>query len=150
MSDLDGRSFKVIKRHLVPDNIMSEEFVETLGEGKTVMVTVRKPRNPQQHNLVFLLLGMVLEQTDRWETMEQLLDDVKFVTGHYTRRLNALTGEEFVVLKSISFASMDQTKFQLWFDKVVEKLAVDALGIEKDELTRQLMDALEYRNGRVR
>lgn len=133
MSDLDG--ICMIRRNgaLVPADAHAAEFLESLKDGREIIVSVRKARNPLHHRLFFALLRKVVENSEDWNTEEELLDAVKMATGHVERR-HRLDGEEYLVPRSISFAAMDQIKFRRFFDRAVWLLATKVLGCTPDEL----------------
>jgi hypothetical protein len=121
----------------VPDNIMADELTASYKEGSTVLMRIHKPRNIEQHRLLFAVLRKVRENTDRWPNEEVLLKDLKKVTGLYTLRMNGFSGQVEEELESISFASMPQDQFNNWFrDKAVPALA-DVLEVTVEELMEE-------------
>ena len=143
MSDLDGYCFIQIDRKLVPADIHAEEFLAEIGHKKEVIVSIRKARNPRHHRLFFALLKKFLDNTEGWNDVEEVLDAVKFSTGHVRRvmRLDRRTGEEsyHIVPKSINFASMDQLKFRAFFERAAEWLAA-YLGVSAAEFIGEVED----------
>lgn len=129
MSDLDGRAFVKRGRVLVPADFAADEMLDDLPEGREVLMTMRRPRSPQHHRFFFALLRKVVENTDRWASEEDLLDDLKIACGHATRRANLITGEISLVAKSINFASMPEDAFRRFKDRALFVLST-AIGVD--------------------
>lgn len=71
---------------LVPGDERAAEFIAKLTDKKDVLVTIRSPRSPDHHKFFFKYLSRVIENTDNvWSDVEELLEAVKFATGHTTR-----------------------------------------------------------------
>jgi hypothetical protein len=143
MTDLSARAFVVrsrlgVGKYLVPADQFAEEFLSGLKDGREILVSARKARSVQHHRYLFALLRRVVENTDgRWADEQVLLEDLKLATGLFETRISALTGMPYPVPASISFASMDQQRFSVWFEKAVQKLA-EALGISTEILLGEI------------
>jgi hypothetical protein len=143
MTDIDARAF--IKRRnprtgasgLVPADVMAEELLATVPDGREVLVTVRRARNPRHHRLLWALLRKVVENSEQWADERALLDSLKLATGLFEARM-AFNGIPFAVPASISFAAMDQGRFSEWFDKAVTILSRDVLGCAPEELRAEV------------
>jgi hypothetical protein len=147
MSDLDARCFRKMRNPrtgicgLVPTDVMSDELLASVPDGKDVLVTVRRARNPKHHKLLWALLKKVVENTDKWPDERALLDSLKLATGLFEARI-AFNGVPFAVPASISFAAMDQTRFAEWFDKAVAVLARDVLNVAPDALRAEVEEMI--------
>lgn len=120
MADLDSYSFVRRSGSLVPRDVHAEELLSSIRDGGEVMVSVRRARNPRHHRLAFAFFNFLVDNTDgRWESVEECLQDMKLATGHYEKRVNAITGEVMLIPKSISFAAMDQEKFGRWWRRAI-------------------------------
>lgn len=148
MTDLDARAFIKRQGKLVPADIMADEFLAEIPEGREVLVTVRRPRNPRHHRLLFALLRKVVENTDDYASEAELLDDLKLATGHAEKRVNLLTGEPYAVARSISYASMDQTAFAHWYKRAILVLATRVLRCAPEDLEREVLEMADGRPGR--
>ena len=95
------------------------------------------------------MLQIVFAASGDWTSLDDLLDDLKFHLGHVDRKriIDKKTGEtfEYVKPKSISFASMDDTVFELFYERAMRELCEMAGGIEylalRDEVLSQLATA---------
>lgn len=142
-SDLEARSFTKRQGRLVPADIMADELLAGIPEGREVLISIRRPRNPKHHRFLFALLRKVRENTDQWSSDQELLDDLKLATGLFETRVNLVTKKAYAVPGSISFASMPQDSFALWFDQVVHVLATNVLGVTSEELHAEIREMVE-------
>jgi hypothetical protein len=145
MSDIHARAFTKKHGALHPSDAVADEFMATLKEGREVLVSVRRPRSPRHHRLLFGLLRKVVDNTDKWHDEKVLLDDLKLATGLFETRISALTGMPYPVPASISFASMDQTRFAAWFEKATNLLATDVLNCAPEELRAEVEAMVDRR-----
>lgn len=139
MSDLDGLCFVKRNGALVPRDFHADDFMATIKEGREIMVTARRPRNPAHHRLLWAMLHKVVENSDQWPNENALLDELKLATGLAEIRVNLLTGKPYAVPGSISFSSMDQTKFKAWFDQATHLLATRVLQCAPQELVDEVV-----------
>ena len=136
MSDLDGLCFVKRGKSLVPADIQADEWLTAVGDGKEVLMSGRRPRNPRFHRLAFALMRLVIENDpdNRWLTERDLLEDLKKATRHVETHINGFTGDVEVRTKSISFAAMDEFAFHRWFARAVYILATQILNTAPNEL----------------
>lgn len=139
MSDLDARLYIRRPQGFVPADIMAEDAMNKIPVGATVMLTMRRPRNPRHHRKLFALMHVVLEQTDRWADSTVLLEDLKLATGLFETRVSALSGMPYPVPASISFAAMAQDRFEAWYEKAIRVLS-EHLGTDVETLSREVQD----------
>ena len=76
--------------------------------------------------MYFALLNLVFDAQDTYPTLDGLLDAIKIGLGHCDER-TTLDGKLFMVPRSISFASMDQTQFSQFFDRTVNLIITHIL-----------------------
>lgn len=133
MSDLDGKCFTRKGAALVPSDFAAEEFLSEIGEGREVIITIRKARSPQHHRFFFALLRKVTENVDDWANEDELLDALKLATGHAERRMK-LDGSIYQAPRSINFASMDQFAFKRFYNRCIYLLATKILKCLPEEL----------------
>lgn len=147
-SDLDGRSFTKRNGHLVPSDVMADEMLAGIKEGREVLVSVRRARNVKHHRLLFAALNKVVENSDKWPNAGALLDELKLATGHAEIRVNLLTGKPYAVPASINFAAMSQDEFGPWFEQAVHILATKVLRVAPEALRLEISEMTEPRAAR--
>ena len=130
-------------RSLAPADDDAEAIVRSIGMGETVSVEVKRPRNLKHHLLFFALMNLVWQNSshDKYATVDDLVTEVKLVTGHYDRRIIQFEGKPYNVLtpRSISFAAMDQVAFDAFFQRVCDWVSSDVLpGVTEAELRQEL------------
>jgi len=136
---LAAKKFKA----LYPVDDTGEEVVSRLGQGEIVTVEIKRPRNGRMHRLFWALASLTWEQIDHAEypTAEDLVTHLKIVTGHYDRCEIVFEGKHYPVLtpKSISFAAMDQTAFDAFFDRCCIWILANVLpGVTREDLRDEL------------
>ena len=123
------------------DNFGMEEL-QRLSYGEQFKVKITRPRNVKHHRMAFALLKLVFDNQDQFATLVGLLDAIKIGLGHCDERVT-LDGEKFYAPRSISFASMDETTFSQFFDRMVNLIIEKILPhTTKEDLERQVFDIL--------
>lgn len=121
---------------LRPLDEAGEVALGSIGDGEVVTVEVRKTRNPKHHRKFWALMTIVWDNMDhdRYPTVENLVAAIKISAGH--REVVQLpNGTEVYIPKSISFAKMDQTEFNAFYDRVCDLIATHFLpGVTSAEL----------------
>jgi len=110
--------------------------------GQVVRADVVTPRNLKHHRKFFALLNLVWAATDQWESVEDLLIELKCRLGVVRDVVLRDSGEVFKVVGSISFGSMDQAEFDAFFERSLRLLAQMAGGIESETLRREVLNNL--------
>jgi len=142
MADLSGRMFERRGNHLVPSDLAAQEMVQSLPEGKAVLMDMRRPRSPRNHAHLFALLKVACEQLEGYPDTETLLDALKIAT-HLTRPVTLATGEIVWIPKSINWAAMPEDEFKRWKARALYVLG-QLLGVDP----QQLLDETAQQNGR--
>lgn len=103
-----------------------DEKIAQLSGDETYRFELRKMRNSKFHRRYFALLNAVLEnmpdevkERRNINTIEGMLVDLKLLLGHYELWVSA-EGNAVFIPKSISFASMDQHEFKLFYSRTVD------------------------------
>lgn len=138
----------------LPNDDFFEDF-QKLANGQLYKVSVTKPRNYQFHKKFFSLLqaGYELWEPPRtptdWGTPEKdfetFRNDVTCLAG-FRKLVFKANGEFRMVAESISFAKMDETRFQLLYNKVhqviLDTCCPHISESELDEATNRIMGYL--------
>lgn len=109
---------------LLPSLAEDEAKLKTLKRGEVVQVDFKKPRNHKFHRKFFALLQIVVEFDPRYDNVEQVLHLMKLKLGYFLTVINT-DGRVTYQTKSISFASMDQTDFEIFYNDAVNKVISD-------------------------
>lgn len=121
---------------------LSAEALDSIRKGEMVTASIRRPRNPRHHRLLFALLQTVYENQDRFSTVQELLGAIKLATGLFDTG-ETIEGVPYAIPKSISFASMDQNSFSQWYAKAEDVILTKILpGVNRDELNDRVQSIL--------
>jgi hypothetical protein len=104
---------------LVPATVQDQELIEKYQQGEGVRVEISGVRNMAHHRKLFALLNIVLQNTDKYSTMDHLLTEVKILAGHYDEHISA-NGELRYIPKSIAVASMAKADFEVFYSRVMD------------------------------
>lgn len=127
---------------LRPADHDAEEALRRMPANALVMVKVKRPRNIQHHRKLFTLLNIVVENQEHYQTTEHLLAVLKVVAGHCDTYPMA-DGNTAFVPRSISFASMDQTEFEEFYDKAVKFIVTKVIpGLKREDLEREVLEMI--------
>lgn len=96
------------------------EKLATIKNGVIVRADVVVPRNEKNHRRFFALLSVVAQYSETYDNKDKALLAVKIAAGHCDFLPNPRTGELIAVPRSISFAKMDEAKFQEFFNNAVQ------------------------------
>jgi hypothetical protein len=95
--------------------------LQQYGDGEVIRVKLMKDRNPRHHRLFFGILSMVYLQQEKYLSQEALRFAVMIQSG-YVDEIR-LTGDTVVLKpKSMSFGSMDQHEFSLFYKASLEAI----------------------------
>jgi len=121
---------KVGPHHSVIPAYPSDEAVfESLKQGNMYKCDIRRARNPDHHRKGFALINLIFNSQERYRTIEDLLVELKLMTGWYREHVRS-DGSLIYVPKSISFADMDQLEFERFYDAVID-IAIQKYGLEE-------------------
>ncbi len=121
---------------MVPADLAAEEFVQSLPEGKKILMDYREPRHPENHAHLFAILHVACEQLEGYPDEETLLDAVKIASRH-TRPVKTVNGEIIWLPKSINFASMGEAAFKLFKERALYVLG-QLLGVDPVTLLEEV------------
>lgn len=94
--------------------------LETMKPGTWLRMEWARPRHGKHHRKLFALLNLVAENSETYDTTEKALVAVKLVTGYADPVIDPRTGEMVQVPQSISYDSMDQDKFDLFYEAAID------------------------------
>lgn len=129
---------------LVPMDEAAQDTLRSIKNGREVLVEIKTPRNPRHHRLFFGLLNLLVENSGVFIKVEDALKRVKIACGEVDELIDADTGQVFYTLRSIAFASMDQTRFSALFDLAVKVITERWLvGTSQDDLRQRVYELVD-------
>lgn len=96
----------------------------------------RSPRSHGQHNLYWSLCELVAENHPEIKTKEQASQVIKLMSGHVD--VIRLRGQLVQIPRSISFKSMSQDDFQVFWAHVVQVVAEELLYLAPETVRAEL------------
>ena len=121
---------------------VDDQGIDTLRKikvGEVIQCELNKPRNLAHHRKFWALLNVFWKAAGDWSSPYGVLIELKVRLGHVQSVLIRETGEIVKVPKSISFASMDQTAFDEFYERALNELCVMGGGIESDALRQEVL-----------
>lgn len=107
--------------------------------GEIAKFDMVKPRNYDHHKKAFALFNLILENTDKYATVDQILDEIKFRLGYLDHSI--IDGKYVYRLKSIAFDAMGQEKFNRFYSKAIDVILKYMLpGTAPDELVNEIVN----------
>ena len=125
---------------LKPADQISEDKYKKIALNETRKYKVTKPRNLGFHKKYFVLLNLVFENQDEYKTQEELLDNIKIKLRMYDIK-KSFDGKPYPKLHSISFANMDQYKFEKFYKKTLTVLS-DFIKVDSYELEQEVINLM--------
>lgn len=119
--------------------IKFKQRLERMDVGEYLLIESKRPRNPGHHRKLFALLRLVADNSETYDTIQRALYAIKVVTGHTQPAIDPLSGELTSVPDSISYASMDQDKFNEFYNQAVDGVLQHLLpGMPREKFDRLL------------
>jgi hypothetical protein len=117
---------------LAPVDDAAREAINHYGTGEILRAKLYRDRNPRHHRLFFGLLKLVFDNQERYLSTEALRFAITVQAG-YVDEIR-LSGDRVALKpKSISFGSMDQGEFKLFYDaalKAIPELLPELKGVD--------------------
>ena len=110
--------FRKRGRSFIPIDQEGLDVLSHIHDERDVVIEIKQARWPKHHRLFFALLKFMVEHTPYFETIEQAKTAIKIATGEVDTYIDE-HGKTFFILRSISWGSMEQTRFAAFFDRAV-------------------------------
>jgi hypothetical protein len=110
---------KRVNNAFIPSSDESVEVFSKIKEGEDIMVDYKRHRNVGNHKRLFSMLQQVVQNTDKYKTVDNLLSVIKLKSGYFETVVSHKS-EVFYIPKSINFASMSEDEFQTFFSKAID------------------------------
>ncbi len=131
-----------LKRTLAGFSAADESTADAMRSYKLNEVfraSVVKPRNLKNHRRWWALCNLIYQNSDQFNSADQVHDYLKILAGHCSQIVSKSTGEVFLVADSISFGSLDEVQFQDVFGRAVKAVSEHILpGIDVDSVQYEI------------
>lgn len=136
MADLSAKGFIRRGNCLIPADWNAEEWLQSVPDGKEVLIDWRKPRHPENHRHLFAILRLAVEQLEDYADTDSLLDALKIACGH-VRPVMKADGNMIFLPKSINYSAMSEQDFQRFKNRALYALS-RILGFDATELLPEI------------
>lgn len=116
---------------LIPVYSADSEIMSKIKENDMVSIEVRKARNPRQHALFFALLKCVLDNSENFKSIDEVLIYAKYKLGLV--EMHTFDGHVITIPKSIAFENMDNLEFTDVLNRALDIFA-NFFNCEKSQL----------------
>lgn len=131
---------KMIGGKLEPVDDAGRDMLGKVAPGTVLRVEMKRPRNLGHHRKFWALVSLIYQNQTHYNSPEALCDVIKVLAG-YCVVTRGKGGREIHIPKSISFAAMDQTEFDQFWDRVVTVVCEQIIpGLSRKDLESELLD----------
>ena len=123
---------------LVPKFDSDLEALKKIKIGEDVKVKISRPRNINFHRKYFALMNLAFENQDLYDDITTFRYIIQMKAGFYTI-VKTHKGELMYFPDSISFGSMDESKFEELYSKVLDVI-LQFLEIDKETVENELIN----------
>ena len=103
----------------MPHDEESVATTQKIQMGDTILVDYKRHRNVGNHKRLFSLLNMIVQNTDKYKTVDNLLAVCKLKAGLFETVVSH-DGNVVYIPKSINFASLGEDEFKTFFSSVID------------------------------
>ncbi len=115
--------------------------------GEWLRVEFSAPRNLKHHRKLFALLQLIAENSETYDTVDKALVALKLCTGYADPLIHPETGEVLLIPRSISFESMGQDDFEVWYaqalDAVCAHIVPHLRPADRDRVLAEIVEGWE-------
>ena len=121
---------------------LGEEAIESIPLGEVVKAEITRPRNVRHHRKFFALLNVIYPHQQLYATRNSFRAAMTCALG-FGETVKLPDGRTIIVPGSISFAKMDQTAFEQFYDRALTLITERILpGIDRADVTEQVNSVL--------
>ena len=110
---------------LMPSLDADELLLDSISRGEVVQAKISRPRNGAHHRKFFAMIQIVVANSD-YENSDQVLHLLKLKLGYFEQVINT-NGQVTYLPRSISFAKMDQSNFNEFYNQSINIVLRDFL-----------------------
>ena len=110
---------KKSEKGFIPADDESVEIFNKLKLNDIIFTDYKPKRSYANHKRFFSMLKGVVDNSDHYKTVDNLLDVIKLKTGHFETVVSH-KGEQLYIPKSISFSTMKEDEFKEFFSCAID------------------------------
>lgn len=126
----------------------AREYLRKVKLGDVVKCEIIRPRSVKYHRRFFGMLNTVWQACGDWQTVDELLTELKFRAGLVDKQrvIDKATGEvlaEIIKPRSISFAAMSDDEFREFVDRCIAIICTEmVIGLDDHVLREEVLRAV--------
>lgn len=123
---------------LQPLDDIGAQYLSKIKPNETFLVEIKRARNPRQHRLYWALCNLVADNSEAYDTADQVSFVFKIATGH-TMPTVGHDGRTYWQPRSIAFHAMPQEEFRKFLDRCIDVVVTKLLPkVTSEELRAEL------------
>jgi hypothetical protein len=123
---------------LIPATDECYEKISKVGAGASLFFEWKPKRNYENHKRFFSMLKLVFDNQSFYKDMDNILEIIKFRSGYFDTIITHKGGAKHYKTKSISFETMDEEQFKMFFSKAID-IALELIPMDKKELEDMIL-----------
>lgn len=116
--------------------------LETMKAGKWLRFEWSSPRHGKHHRKLMALFQLITENSETYDTVAKALVAVKLCVGHFDLMIDPTTGEIGKVPRSISYESMPQEEFDVFYNSAIDAVLQHILSTMDRATADRLLDMI--------
>lgn len=128
---------KTFDNKLMPADKDCFDKMDEIKAGKSIFVEYKPNRNYKNHKRFFSMLKLVFDNQSFYKDMDNILEIIKFRSGYFDTIITH-KGAKHYKTKSISFDTMDEEQFKMFFSKAID-VALELIPMDKQELEDMIL-----------
>lgn len=125
----------------------AKDYLRRWNVGEARRANVRRPRAHKALRRYWVLVHLVLDNSEQFRSDKQVHEFLKRRAGHITEIVSKKTGEVYELADSIDYDTLDEDQFQDVWRRVVQVVADDILGTGVPEIEAEIERIVGFRNG---
>lgn len=122
---------------LIPATDECYEKISKVSSGSSMFFEWKPKRNYENHKRFFSMLKLVFDNQSFYKDMDNILEIIKFRAGYFDTIITH-KGAKHYKTKSISFETMDEEQFKMFFSKAID-VALELIPMDKKELEDMIL-----------
>lgn len=125
---------------LIPCDDAAEAWLRRRKVGDAVAVEPIQVRNAERSALYWVLCSLVADNHAELKTRENVSDAIKLLSGYVELCSFNVGGSRYILRKpkSIAFASMSESQFEIFFESALQVIGSDLLpGVDIEAMRRE-------------
>ena len=112
-------NLKKTSKGLIPCDEESVKAFNKLNDEDEIYCEFKPRRNYKFHKKLFSMLNLILSNQTKYKNVDNILTECKFKAGYFNIHIG-IDGNQVLIPKSISFATMDADEFEAFYSSCID------------------------------